>query len=716
MNSESDHDPANAQHSGAWIATLTCLLFLLSLWGAWNASRQTEYLPIHDVLSYTEKAKNVWSEIWRGNFRGLHGVEQTIRPFGTSLLGYPLGYNEDFRAYYWRTVAFPACFCALGAFLVALAAGASRKDPAALLLACLGGMLPMWWCFDPAAFGDTIVKKISIWGMMDGMQAGVAALAAGLLVYAWRRNVWSVTFVSFFLSAFTLLLKPVGVFLIAGHALAGAGFLIWTYFREPSRNCGRFAWGLVLGIGWGMLICGWCYFSPYFSATNQELGRQALDQLKTMSINGIIAQLFVLIMPSLCIYALGLATLCLWGAILIHFQKTSLKLSWVPVLVVIGGVLLFFQLTALYYGTGFKTARYFLPALAIFWIFVSPLVWLFLKTSFWARLLVLANGLILAASVWFPDFSKAIHQATGYATFLNQKASATASIAYASVQKMPHFDREPIIYILLKNIFVSLTTHQLATAGRWKEEVCWKYGPRIWEKHTPTIHPHEIATADFLLISSKENSPLEQKFTAIHEAMKVMRSSEGLSQAPVLEENNDVSVRRIADPNNLEKLLCEHLARLGILHPNESGPVLEKVSAEEPLATFDSGDELLAARAEWVGQKLRVIATWSGSRDLKRHLQASLSLVDANNIPIHWIPLSILAPPTAGDGLRYRRTIVDELDCSHFRNKTAGVALGIYDLSRKSMVRPVSSTNKVVADRILQAIGTNEQTQESQSP
>lgn len=718
MNSESNHDPANAQHSDAWIAALACLLFLLSLWGAWNASRQTEYLPIHDVLSYTEKAGNIWSEIWRGNFRGLHGVEQTIRPFGTSLLGYPLGYNEDFRAYYWRTVAFPACFCAIGAFFAALAAGASWRTPSAWLLACFGGMLPMWWSFDPVE-SATLVKKISYWGMMDGMQAGMAALAAGLLIYGWRRNIYKATFLSFFLSAFTLLLKPVGVFLIAGHCLAGLALLIWTHFREPSRTFRRFAWGWFFGIGWCALICGWCYFSPYFSAANQEMGRQALEQLKALSSKAITQQIFLNIIPSLGIYALGFFTLGFWIAGLACFQKISKQIVWGPFVALLAGVVLVLQLAVLYHGTRFQTSRYFLPALAIFWIFLSPFLWLLLEKFRWARCFVLANALILTASVWSKNFSNAYNQLTGYPTFLSQSAVHFATLAKRSIENTPQMKWEPIIYVLTTDSSSHiLLAHQLAKAVDCKENVVWKYGPRLWEKHAPAIHPHEIACADFLVVNLAlpKSQRKSEIFVPTRVALQTLQSLESLTLAPVLASDNEVSVRTISDTPALEKMLAANLEKSGLLHPAESGAILETTSGTIPLATFESGDELVSANADWVGDKLRVMATWSGSRDLKRHLQVNVALVDSQGIPIHWIPLSLVAAPTSEDGSRYRRTIVEELDCGPFRNKTASIALGIYDLSLKSMVRPVSSKNKVVGDRILQTIGTNSRIQQPQSP
>jgi hypothetical protein len=666
------------------VAGVACLLFFLSLWGAWNASRQTEYPPIHDVLSYTTKAENVWAELRQGKFTGLLGVEQTIRPFGTSLLGYPFGYDNDFRAFYWRTVAFPACFAALGAFFAALAAGASWKSPSAWLLACLAGMLPMWWAFDPIGWRSIIVRPVSHWGMMDGMQGGLAALATGLLLLGWRRNSALAAFAGIFLSGATLLIKPVGVFLIAGHTIAAGCLWAWSCRKEEGSDFRRFAAGSLTGIAWCVLIGVWCYFSPYFSQANQEMGRQALDQLKQMGGVPLWRRMASHILPSLGVYALGFISISFWVAAACHFKTTLRDFPWTRIVAVVGGLVLALQLAVLYGGTHFLTPRYFIPSLATFWIFVSPFVWLLLRNSLLARLGIVANAFILAASVWLPDLARLIHQGTGYPTFSNLTALDTAVVARSAIENAPQFDSEPIVYVLQNDHLLHLTAHQLSAAGGWKEQVCWKYGPRVWEKHSPAIHPHEIALADFLVISSGEGEFPSSK--AIKKALRVLDSPDGLSATPALSGNENFTVRKIADPTGLEKLLVEKLAGEGMLNSWETGPVRETTPQGKPLAAFQSGDELIYAQAEWVEGKLRITSTWSGTRVQKGHLAMNVAFCDADGTEFHWITCSLLPPPKSPTGPRYQRTIVDELDCGSFGGRIRSVSLGIYDRYNKAMI------------------------------
>lgn len=672
------------------IALFAVVLFVSSLWGAWVASRQTEYPPIHDVLSYTTKAENVWNHLRAGRFTGLLGVEQTIRPFGTSLIGYPLGYNDDFRAFYWRTVAIPAFLCALAAFVAALAAGSSWREPSAWLLASLGGMLPMWWAFDPMHS----VRGITYWGMMDGMQAATAALATALLLFGWRKNALMAALAGFVLSAFTLLLKPVGVFLIAGQMLAALILLIWSFRHQNPSAWWRFALGSAIGVFFCACVGIWCYFSPYFSAANQEMGRQALDQLKALGGKNAFQIFFDGTLPKLLVRGTGLVSLAFFAACALQYAATARAQKWVGALPVAAMLVLTLLLAALYQGTHFLTARYFLPAIAVTWALLSPLLWFLLHGSKVARLVVVLNAAVLAASVWFPNFAKKSHAFTGYATFTSEVAKSTAKIAAVSVEKSPKFGTEPVVYVLSNPSWFEafLVAHQLVYTGGWKENVLWKYAPRIWEKHTPAIHPHEIAAADFLVLDTDVEK--SRPFPAISEALKVLQSADGLALAPVLQESNGIAVRRVADPMGLEGLLAAKLGQQRLLPSGESGSV-EAVPNPTPLAGFRSGDELLEAKADWAEGKLRVTSTWSGARSRKDHLAMSYALLDSNGVAFHWIQGSLLPPPSGAGESRRERTVVDELDCAGFRDKPSYVAIGVYDRSARTTIdtAPTHSTD-----------------------
>ncbi len=544
---------------------------------------------------------------------------------------------------------------------------------------------------------------ISFWGMMDGMQAGVAALSTGLLLFGWRRNAAAATFASFFLSASTLLIKPVGVFLIFGHVLAASCLWVWSFRTGSAQGWKRFMVGVLAGGSWCALVMAWCWFSPYFSEANREMGRQALHQLKALALDDS-AGSFILLLRSLGVYAIGPVSLLLWAYALLHFRRAVRIHPWSRILLAVTSLVLLLQLAALYLGTHFLTTRYFLPALAIFWIFLSPFLWTLLKESRVACALVLLNALVLSGSIWFPEFSNGWYSKTGYATFHDKQAVATFQLAKSALKKSNTVSEEPFIYILadLNGYHLGLVSRQLIFAGGRQDKVVWPYGPRVWEKHEPVIHPHEISTADFLIMSSdpseiRSNEGI-QKFQIFSDLLQDNASYQTLA------EDHGVMIRSVTDPIALEKAMAARLIAEGLLNPQESGPVRLEDSHSAPIAQWESGDELLFAKAEWVDGKLRIITRWSGTRREKRHLAISVALADSSGTQFHWITATLLPPPSFDDGKPYQRTIVDELDCGGFRGKTMAAAVGIYDRSAKTMIPVRSPAPLAGTDRIPVAI------------
>jgi hypothetical protein len=223
----------------------------------------------------------------------------------------------------------------------------------------------------------------------------------------------------------------------------------------------------------------------------------------------------------------------------------------------------------------------------------------------------------------------------------------------------------------------------MARLGKWEDTVVWSYYPRIYETHWPIVHPCDIATSDFLITDSREI--LTHKNENLENIECLLATESGESLAPVIVEDNGLAIRKIANPVELEKALASRLIAEGLLHPEESGPVPLDFHTI-PLATWDSGDALVSAKAEWAGGKLRVTSTWSGARTDKRDMKMIFSLVDRAGSQIQWIAGILIPPPAPSDGKSYRRTFVDELDCGSFRAKTASIAIGVYDRSAESNV------------------------------
>jgi len=390
-------------------------------------------------------------------------------------------------------------------------------------------------------------------------------------------------------------------------------------------------------------------------------------------------------LPFPIISGLGWVTLALWTAALFRSPRALQGRSWLIAVSAAAALVLVFELAALYHGTRFVLPRYFLPALVTFWIFTSPFLLFLLQESRLARLCVLFNAIILSASVWFPEFAREWHQKTRYATFLNSEAASTYELAKSALEKSAPFSREPIVYILpgRKAVAQGIVARQMTEVGKWEESSVWPYKPRVWEGHLPFVHPHELATSDFLLTAAGE--AFTDKNGLLGDIQSFLATPLGNSLAPAVAEGNELAIRTIADPLEFERSVSRLLIAKGLVHPDQSGPMPADVDSAV-LATWDSGDTLVSARAEWVDGKLRVTTTWSGTRTEKRHLKIKVDLIDSEGSHIQQITCSLLPPPSAADGKAYRRTFVEELNCGNFCGKTASVAIGIYDRRAKSNV------------------------------
>jgi hypothetical protein len=87
---------------------ITALAFVLSCFlcitagGIYKKAQATVAPPIYDPLSYYSKAESVSTAIGRGEFNLLN-VGNPGRPFGSSLLLFPLGFKPSIKNYLFRS-------------------------------------------------------------------------------------------------------------------------------------------------------------------------------------------------------------------------------------------------------------------------------------------------------------------------------------------------------------------------------------------------------------------------------------------------------------------------------------------------------------------------------------------------------------------------------------------------------------------------------------
>ena len=196
----------------------------------WQHVAETEQPPLYDAYSYFLKAKLFWAEVDRGHFFNPLNLEPSIRPPGTILMSYPLGFSGDFRPFYFRSVFLPLLFLVVAVYIVAYSPamlGYERWNLA--LLSIFLSTLPIFYQFE----WQTTSQSWYYWGLVDNFLAGVAALSTAAIIRGITRRSFKWLFVGVFLSGFCILIKPAGI-LVMG--LLGLGGLILILFAMKTER------------------------------------------------------------------------------------------------------------------------------------------------------------------------------------------------------------------------------------------------------------------------------------------------------------------------------------------------------------------------------------------------------------------------------------------------------------------------------------------------
>ena len=262
-----------------WLPHIVVLVWLLFLGVTiWSHAVSSQQPPIYDAISYFQKAKNFWEYIDRGQWFNPLNIQPTVRPPGTVLMSYPFGISTEFHGFHFRSVYFPilgvvfAVYLAIG-FSRALTMGWGMAGIALLL-----SSLPLFYQFE---WVDRTQSQWS-WGMVDGFQAGVAALAAAASVRSLRLSSLSWLGLGTVMASFTLLIKPSGIVVMA--VIAASWFVLAIRaWRAPPQDSGPsisqrgyVLYGVIIISVIYAVIVTLCVSSEYLSQANFSLARKAL--------------------------------------------------------------------------------------------------------------------------------------------------------------------------------------------------------------------------------------------------------------------------------------------------------------------------------------------------------------------------------------------------------------------------------------------------------
>jgi len=244
-------------------------------WAIWQHAQRSDQLPMYDAFTYYQKAHNVWSALHNG--KNPLNAELTFRPPGTVLMSYPLGFHQDYRGFYFRSIFFPIALLTLAIVLAGLDPDASGHVSWLLVLfAAYMSTLPAYYYFE---FSPGVPYY---WGLVDFFLGGLAALAAACSVRGIFRLTLPWTAAGSVLSGLCVFIKPTGTLVLG---ITGSIWVALSLVRigllKPLPNEYRRAlmwfWrSLLIHAIIGFLALFAAFGSAYLSQPNLAFGRGLL--------------------------------------------------------------------------------------------------------------------------------------------------------------------------------------------------------------------------------------------------------------------------------------------------------------------------------------------------------------------------------------------------------------------------------------------------------
>ncbi len=276
------------RHPPRWQAAIPHVIVILWLiflgMMIWQHAAKSVQPPLYDPLSYMQKAMSFWEAVDKKTLFNPMNIEPTVRPFGTIIMSYPIGFSTDFTGFKFRSVFFPIV-CVV--FAVYLAFGMQRvldDGWQVAAIAVLFSSLPLFYSLD---YNETITLPY-FWGMVDAFQAGIAAIAAAGFVRSLHTRSLSWLIWGAFWGSFTLLIKPSGLMVIALLTMTWLIFvaLEWLWLRRKHQVDSTLRSYVTLGGIRVSLIfsifVAFCIFSDYFSTANFTFAKHALKVMENV--------------------------------------------------------------------------------------------------------------------------------------------------------------------------------------------------------------------------------------------------------------------------------------------------------------------------------------------------------------------------------------------------------------------------------------------------
>ena len=283
-------EPCSAHEAAkpAWLVWLphvlvACWLLYLGI-SIWQHVLHSVQPPLYDPLGYMQKAMHFWQAIERGELFNPLNLEPVFRPPGTILMSYPFGFSPDFRWFHFRSVFLPILFMVIAVYI---ATGTTDSKVSGWWVACLCFLfssLPMFYHLDWSENTSGPVR----WGMVDNFQASIAAMAMAATIRSLMTKSQLWLLFGLILAAFTLLIKPSGLMVMALIAIMWLMVVSFEWLRavklqltDSSLRAYVFRGGAIFMIVY-ICIVALCLSSGYFSKSLFSYTQQALLVMRDM--------------------------------------------------------------------------------------------------------------------------------------------------------------------------------------------------------------------------------------------------------------------------------------------------------------------------------------------------------------------------------------------------------------------------------------------------
>jgi hypothetical protein len=373
--------------------------------GVWNHVKESEQPPLYDAISYMQKAKAFWDMVASRQWKNPLNLQPVLRPPGTVLMSYPLGFSKNYKGFLARSIILPVFLLVAALYVAAFRRGMSRTEHLDFLaVALILASLPCFYHFEAVAGSNSP----TYWGLVDSFFAAVAALAFSTGYRAVQSGSWLLLALASFLSGLCLMIKPAGTIVaLVIISLLGVIKIINDVLRPGGKlfSPHLIPFLVTLSAGSGLMLIA-ALKSDYLSSETLKYGNTAVAVLRKEYASAVsFGQLEHVLYPAfgLNIIAFGLAT----AIALIRVSAESIRLRnplrafanlLKPLLAAaVLAVGAFFWLAY----TEVSQIRYFYPFALVSLILLATFLLDALRgrTAPYTRLLLYASGAILFGSL-----------------------------------------------------------------------------------------------------------------------------------------------------------------------------------------------------------------------------------------------------------------------------------------------------------------------------